>query len=199
MSDLSDIDGVGPARAETLQEAGYETIHDVATADEDELDEALGSGATASTIIEAAQEEDEEEANFEPADETEEVESEDDEEVEVEEDDVEAEPDGDSDDGYRFDLNRNQQNHLLRALVEQEVNARRTNQPGRVEAVLDAIEEVRSGEPYDLTEQQLNLMYSGINQLENEYRGLRGISGFTSEVRDARIVIDNARKDAHGD
>lgn len=69
MDDLTLINGVGPATASTLIDAGYETIEDVATADLDDLEEFVGSKAeafiaAASELVAAAQEP--EEASPEP-------------------------------------------------------------------------------------------------------------------------------------
>ena len=47
MDDLTLINGVGPATASTLNDAGYETIEDVATADLEDLEEIVGAKADA--------------------------------------------------------------------------------------------------------------------------------------------------------
>lgn len=47
MDDLTLINGVGPATASTLNDAGYETIEDVATADLEDLEEIVGAKAEA--------------------------------------------------------------------------------------------------------------------------------------------------------
>lgn len=44
MPELTDINGVGPAKAETLRENGYESVEDVANADEEELEAVDGVG-----------------------------------------------------------------------------------------------------------------------------------------------------------
>jgi hypothetical protein len=47
VDDLTLINGVGPATASTLNDAGYETIEDVATADLEDLEEIVGAKADA--------------------------------------------------------------------------------------------------------------------------------------------------------
>ena len=65
MDDLTLINGVGPATASTLNDAGYETIEDVATADLEDLEEIVGAKADA--FIASANELIAEEAPEEPA------------------------------------------------------------------------------------------------------------------------------------
>jgi len=45
--DLTDIAGVGPARAEELREAGYETVEDLAAAGQDDLSDVVGNALAA--------------------------------------------------------------------------------------------------------------------------------------------------------
>jgi len=52
-ADLTDISGVGDAKAETLREAGFETVDDVRAADQDELAEVEGVGNALAARIKA--------------------------------------------------------------------------------------------------------------------------------------------------
>ncbi|AEN06118.1 50S ribosomal protein L32e [Halolamina sp.] len=84
--ELEDISGVGPSKAETLREAGYETVEDLKAASQSELAEVDGVGNALAARIKAdvggLEVEAETEAEIE--DETEEEESEATEEVETE-------------------------------------------------------------------------------------------------------------------
>jgi len=52
-NDLTDIPNVGPSRAETLREAGFETKAEVEAASKEELAEVNGIGSTTAAAIEA--------------------------------------------------------------------------------------------------------------------------------------------------
>ena len=80
--DLTDIGGVGTARAEELRSAGFETVEDLAAADEDDIADVVGN-ALAARI----------KADVGGLEVTEETEA----EVEIEEEEKEAEPESDED------------------------------------------------------------------------------------------------------
>ncbi|MFC6835193.1 50S ribosomal protein L32e [Halomarina ordinaria] len=88
VAELTDISGVGEAKAESLREAGFETVEDVRAASQDELAEADGIGNALAARIKAdvggleLREEDETEAEIE--DETPEAEAPAEEDVETE-------------------------------------------------------------------------------------------------------------------
>jgi hypothetical protein len=168
MTDLQEIDGIGPSYAEELEANGFDDAEAVAEADPDDIDEMLDS-LDGHQVVEAA---------------TAEVESDEDDE----DDDTgvyEIEPDFDED----------QRNHLIRALVTQEVQARRRNDSSRAEAIRDAIGQVIEGEPYEMTMEQLDAAYTGANQLESEYRGTRGLGSFTTKIRGIRNTFKDARQE----
>lgn len=165
MTDLTDVEGIGPSYAETLQEDGYEDAVDLAEADPAELDELLDR-ADGETLVEAAQAEvetDEETAG----------------------DLLEIAP------GFT-DV---QENYLLRALIDQATAARRTNNHDQVEVIEQAIASVKDGEPYHLTLEQCSQAYTGTNQLEQELRSDRNINDLVSEVRRVKQVFQQARQD----
>ena len=54
-NDLTDIPNVGPSRAETLRDAGFETKADVEAASKEELAEVNGIGSTTAAAIEAGE------------------------------------------------------------------------------------------------------------------------------------------------
>lgn len=169
MTDLQEIDQIGPSYAEELESAGYDSAESVASADADELDGVLDT-LDGETIVSNAEDE---------VEETEEAEEEDDAGPFV------LEPGFDED----------QRNHLIRALVTEEVQARRRNNSDRAEAVRDAIQTVIDGEPYEFTMGQLDVAFRGTNQLEAEYRGTRGLGSFTTKVRAVRDTFKDARQE----
>ena len=86
IQELEDISGVGPSKAESLREAGYETVEDVKAASQSELAQVEGVGNALAARIKA------DVGGLEVAEETEaEVEEETEEPVEAEEEDVETE------------------------------------------------------------------------------------------------------------
>lgn len=169
MTDLTDIDGVGPAYAEELEDSGYESAEDVADADPDELDDVLASASGEDLVESATEEVDDEPATTDDAD--------------------------DSDLISLGELNEDQVNHAIYALVNREINARQTNDRDNVEIVKDAIDELRGDPPYEFTLDQLTQLYTGINQHENDLRSRRGIGGFVSEIRNLRTDVQDARSE----
>lgn len=96
MPSITDVKGVSDSRAEDLADEGYNSVEDIATADEDELTEVDGVGpSTADDLIGSAQEILQEEHGVEAEDEPEQEETEE-EDVTIEdlEEINEEEPDG---------------------------------------------------------------------------------------------------------
>lgn len=186
MVELTEIDDVGPSRADDLQEAGYDEAEDVADADPDDLDGMFGT-TSGDALVSNAQ--DATSLGDEVVDEV------------VEEVVEESEDEGADEDPAKTEthtlepgFSTDQEHHLMAALVNQEISARQSNNAGRKEAAHDAIEQVRDGEPYEFTLEQLSLAYTGSNQLEAEYRGTRGLSPLVGEIRGVRDVFQNARQ-----
>lgn len=172
-TDLTEIDGVGPSYAEELSEAGYESAEDVAEADEDELDKLIGTingsdlRASATDLVGDQGQSDGQEQS-------------------VDDDTVE----------FDMDLSTDQRNHLIKALVNEEIRARKTNSKSEVESAKEAIEMVIEGEPpYQFTRQQLDAGYRSTNQLESEYRSQRGVGSFTTQIRHLNQAFQQARKE----
>lgn len=185
MTELTDIDSIGPSRADDLRDAGYDSAEAVADADPSNLDELFGT-ASGDELVSNAQ--DATALGDTVPDDTDDDADDGDDEVADDDESVETftlEP-GFSD---------TQEYHLIAALVDQEISARRSNNTDRLEQTQDAIASVRTGEPYEMTLKQLSIAYTGINQLESEYRGTRGLGQFVGGVRDIRNVFQNARKE----
>jgi large subunit ribosomal protein L32e len=66
--ELTDIAGVGPARAEELREAGYETVEALAAADQDDLSDAVGNALAARIKADVADVEVDEDADADVSD-----------------------------------------------------------------------------------------------------------------------------------
>lgn len=182
MTDLTEIGGVGPSYAEDLQEAGYDSAEDVADANGEEIDTIIDTGDGAE-IVSNAQDE------VTVGDDVDVVEEEADEE--------DADDNPDTSEYYTFEpgFSDEQEHHLIAALVNEEVNARRRNNAGRLAATQEAIRSVREGEPYEFTLEQLTVAYTATNQLQSEYRGTRGLSNFVSNVREVSQFFQTARQD----
>lgn len=180
MTALTDIDGVGPAYAEELEEAGYNTAEDVASADADTVDDVLASADGAELVQSARAVADgessvsDEESDSEPSETSHE----------------------DADDdliSFAPDFNVDQRNHLISALVDREINARRTNQGGKVESIRETIDVFLGEEPYRLELDQISTAYTAINQHEQDLRSQRGIAGFISEIRAIKNELQEVR------
>lgn len=97
MPEITDVKGVSDSRAEDLDEEGYSSVEDIATADEDELTDVGGVGpSTAEDLIDSAQGllQEEHGVDAEPEPEAEEEEPEEDVTIEDLEEINEEEPDG---------------------------------------------------------------------------------------------------------
>lgn len=167
MTELESIDGVGPSYATELASAGYDDAEAVASADPDELAGVLDTMTGEELVSNATDVVDQDEAP----------------------------KSNDTDGPYTLepDFDPVQEYQLLYALMNEFVKANRTNNIDRTEAALDALDDVRSGEPYEFTMAQLSIAYTGTNQLESEYRGTRGLSNFVSQMRDVKNVFQAAR------
>jgi predicted RecB family nuclease len=174
MTDLTDIDGIGPSYAEELEDNGYGSAEAVADADPDELDSIIDThdGETLVANAEAAIESDRDEFESAPVY--------DDEPIEL-----------------GLDLDDDQRNHLIKGLVNEEIRARRTNKAGDLERMKDAIQQVIDGDDLEFTKQQLDAAYRAVNGLESEYRSQRGVGTFTTKLRTLKDDLQSIRAEHH--
>jgi len=93
--ELTDIAGVGPARAEELREAGYETVEDLAAASQDDLSDVVGNALAARIKADIADVEVDEDADADVAEADAEA---DDAEADADEADADTGDDADEDD-----------------------------------------------------------------------------------------------------
>lgn len=178
MTEISDIEGVGPAYAETLTSAGYDSAEAIADENSDELDGLIDT-VSGGVLKERAEEAAELEETVDSDEETEETES-------------------DTDDGpftLEPDFSVDQENYLMYALLNESTQARRRSNGDRFEAAQEAIEDVKSGEPYEFTREQLNIAYTATNQLESEHRQTRGLSDLTGEMREMVTYFKEKRQE----
>ncbi len=185
MSDnLKEIDGVGPAREDNLNEAGYETYSDLGEADYEQLaeeiprmpeDSALEIVVQAQNLaeLEEAEVEDEESEDGDADAETEDAVE------EAEEDAVEeAEEDEDGETQYSVELSfdgEHQYDTFYHTLVEERCNLQRTNRAGAesYEKMLQSMQRTSPDESYtvDLTEDELNDLHNAVLEQRIDYQG----------------------------
>lgn len=165
MTELTEISGIGPSYANSLEDEGYDTAEAVADADPDDLDDVVGT-KSGESIVEAA-------VNVVGVD------------NDVEDDLYELEP----------DISVDQRNYLLKSLVQQETKARRVNNQDKVDRLKDVIQQVIDGEPYTLSENQIADVYEATNQMEQELLRDRNIHSFVSTVREVNDFFKAKRMD----
>lgn len=187
MTDLEEINGIGPGRADTLEEDGYHTAEDVANAKPENIGEII-QAADGGEIVSNAQ------AIADKGDiDGESVDEEEDDSVEEE---TEPEEPGDIEVVFDMDLSTTQRNHVIGALLNEEIKTRRTNRRDKRELVQEAVNMFIEGDhPYELTLEQLNTLYRGLNEIESEYRSTRGLSSFVGEIRSVKNEVQELRSE----
>lgn len=193
MTELSNIDGVGPAMEERLEENGYEDVEALAEAEEDELsevkqvtsDKALDFIVQAQNLIEDADGEDEElegdEFDLTPSelsDEQEEKEEQSDdveEEIVEEEEESEVEPQQQEISVYPIQLTFDsmlEYDVFHAALMRRHERVYTGNQTAAdtLQKCLDGLDNFEKAE-YELDEQELNELHSAVLQQRTNYQG----------------------------
>jgi predicted RecB family nuclease len=208
--DYQEIDGIGPAREEKLNNEGYETYAELGEADHEELAEninRLSEDAALDLVVQAQNLADLEEAEVEEEPEVEEDEGEevgpeealeelpDDEELEEEE--AESEDEGETtfdvvmnfDGEYEYDT-------FYHTLIEERCNLRRTNRTG-VESYEKMMESMRAIDvdgqfTVEMTGDELNDLHNAVMEQRHDYQGenlidymdaLRSVEDSVNEVR----------------
>lgn len=197
MSDLTELDGVGPTRSERLEEEGYQEVTDVASADHEDLaedidvpeDTALEFVVQAQNLIqvpETIEEEDEPENtefDLEPKDVSDEVDETEDEEEEV----VEAEEDSLSDEeieevveeeieeeySVTLSFNERLEYDTFHDAVMSRWQDVYTSRQGAADALRKCLDGLDSHDSvsYELTESELNELHSAVSQQTTRYQG----------------------------
>jgi hypothetical protein len=181
--DLTEIESVGPARADELVAAGYETVPDVANADEDDLD-ALFDTTSGEALVSNAQ------AVVSDSDESVGV---------VEGGDASVATDDEQVVTIEDVFTDVQEYYLIAALSERATTARRQNNFGRLEDIESLIASIRTGGPYELTAEQIAIAYTAANEKMRDFQSTRGISNLVAEIRDVRDTFQDERRTLSSD
>jgi hypothetical protein len=189
--DFSELDNVGPARSEYLEEAGYESFEDLADTEPDDVaedidvpnDTALGLIVQAQNIVEEREAEVEEsepdvteEDLEEMVEEMEEMEEEvvDEEVYDEEVEDVEEEPKGEETFEVELSLDKYSHEALFHAAMQQKVTLERTNRKGEApfDHILDTLRNNDDGEVLLLFEEdELNNVHNAVRKKRIDYKG----------------------------
>lgn len=193
--ELTDIDGVGPARSDSLVDAGYDSVELLAMSDADEVaedvdipeDTALEFVVQAQNMVadendseeaEEAADESEEEDDPMPADLAEPAESDDTDDVENADtsDEDESENEVEEDPVYELTVDLETDAHYdsyMTALYNAYERRVGSNQ-NALDAINHALDEARynNGEvTHELSEYELNTLHASVSQQVNEYKG----------------------------
>lgn len=205
MTDVTDITGIGPSKADTLAENGFETVEDIATADVDELAavDGVGDDRAAEFVLDAeglldTEEGDEDDEIEETVDEeafdlTPESADEDEDpvqEVEETEDDTDE-----TDEPYSVTLSFDSQlqyDVLHAALMRHHEDVYTSNQPAS-DATQDLLDGLGTdGGTYELTEFELNTLHTAIKQTRVHYQG-ENLIDHMDALRSVEQQVDDAR------
>jgi len=216
VAEITDINGVGPAKAETLEEEGYESVEDIAGADPDELAEVNGVGDDrALEYIVGAEDvlaESHDEFDLTPSEVGEELEddedgpdadvsaSDDEDDPSVAEDDeppVDATEDDESEPEYEvtFDFENQMQYDVYHAALMRH-NERVTHQPATdlMEKCLSGLYGNEEEVTYQFTEYELNTLHAAVKQARTGFQGANDIPQM-----DALKVIEGQLDDARAE
>lgn len=191
MTQVTDITGIGPAKAETLEEEGYGTVEEIAEADRETLaavdgvgeDRALEFIVGASDLLEEGQEEeleeeeDGDEFDLKPSEVADEINGEDEEEEDEDEpvEDESVEEESNEEDSYTVDINfetRLQYHTFHAAIMRYHENIYSSNQPysQAMQKILDGFTDYDSLS-YELSEEELNTLHTAVKQARTSYQG----------------------------
>lgn len=213
--DFQELDGVGPAREEKLNDEGYETYEELGEADHEELADTinrLSEDSALDLVVQAQNAADLEEAEVEESGDEEEVEPEkaleelpDEDELEEElndlEDEVEEESEpepepepeveGEATFSVTLDFDGvHEYDTFYHTLIEERCNLRRTNRAG-VESYEKMLASLRDTSPngsftVELDEDELNDLHNAILEQRIDYQGENLI-----DYMDALRVVEN--------
>jgi hypothetical protein len=202
MTDLSDLTGVGPATAEELESEGY-TVADVADADADEIEQYLTPSVDPSETI-ADAEDATEDTTADTSTATEAVEAATDESGTDSEADSETDMDEIGADEILVEFSEPVDDDLMyaimRAVLDKELDARRTNNFDRHETTMELVDKLarqyEADDPtYAYTFEELNVLYTALNDEQRNLAGTTGISTFSGRVKNARDDVQQVRRD----
>jgi hypothetical protein len=222
VAEMTDVKGIGPSKAETLEEHGYDSVESLANADPEELAEVKGVGSDraleykvgAENLIEAEEELEEETGgdsfDLTPAEVSDEIDSEDadddvsesDDEDDAEDSDDEEDADDDSDEPetepeYEVVFNFNNQMHydVFHAALMRH-NERVSHQPATdlMEKCLSGLYGNEKEVTYMLTEYELNTLHAAVKQTRTNYQGANDIAQMDA-LKEVEAQLDEARSE----
>jgi nucleotidyltransferase/DNA polymerase involved in DNA repair len=217
MVNIDDITGIGPTKAEKLEENGYESVEDVAQADPANLEEISGISEERALeyMISAGEllddesedesdeelEEGEEEFDLTPAEVSEETEeSEDNESEEEEEIDSEDTDDASEEEEEPYEVSlsfasKTEYDVYHAALMRHHERVYTSYQPDAdaMQKLLDGLTDVDSV-TYELTESELNTLHTAVKQTRNNYQGDNMI-----DHMDALVKVENQIEEARSE
>lgn len=211
--ELTDIDGVGDGRADSMAEAGYESVEDVATANADELAESVNylPEDTALEVIVAAGDMVDEERNTEDAEsDSEEVEEEDgpmpselaeasEESADEPDDAADSDDEPEGEESYELVVNLETDEHYdayMTALFNAYETRVGSNQ-NALDAISNALDDARynSGEvTHNLTAYELNTLHASVSQQVTTYKGMNMITHMDA-MRDLLAQVNEVRNE----
>lgn len=179
--DLTDISGVGPARAEKLTNAGFGDVESVASADEEDLDDVLSAGADADEIVANARET-----------------LLDDDNDEADEDDSSLNADPREKTKTLTIDDAQTARYLYKGLIDDELRLRKQNKVDEADEVVELgdrlLADVGSdGGTIEVDLDDLSRLYTAVRNIEQEFQQTRGITHLVGKLRNARTDIQELR------
>lgn len=185
-TDLTEISGIGPSRAESLREAGFEYAEDVATAPLSMLEEPLGPSADPEEIrsnaLDATADDDVEETTDEEGG---------------------ASSDGEDPRGKTRTLtidDRDTAIYLVGGLIDENLRLKMRNKYDEADEIVGLINRMmdemsEGGGEIDVDLDDLSVLYTSVRNVEQEFQGTRGITDLVGQMRSARVQIQELRSE----
>lgn len=181
MVEITDITGIGPSKADDLEDEGYESVEDIAQADPDNLsdisgiseDRALEYMVSAGDLLDDSEDDEEssgDEFDLTPDEVGEELQED---EEDDEDDEAEAEPEEEPEYTVTVEFDNRLQYHTFHAaIMRYHEDVYTSNQPysDTMQKILDGLSGTESA-TYELTGTELNTLHTAVKQARTEYQG----------------------------
>lgn len=204
----TELSGVGDDTADDLADHGFDSVEDIAAASIQDIAAVDGFGETrAEEIHEQARGliiDDEDDGDDEATDSTTDDEydgdyGEPEAGKRVDTDDKDETDDVAANDGtysISLDIDDDVHRHLCAALVETELTKRQHHRTGEVADVADIVRQLHDdATALSLSESQVHLLYTAINDRVNEYRGDHSLDDLTTKMDTVRQAVNDFRQD----
>lgn len=203
MVQIDDITGIGPTKAEKLEDNGFESVEDVAEADPADLEEISGISedraleymVSAGDLLDDESSEEGEEFDLTPSEVSDELKDSDESSDASETDE---EPDDES--ASTFDVTLSFEEKIEydvyhAALMRQLETVYTSNQPAAdaIQGFLDELDDFNSVS-YELTEYELNTLHTAVKQTRSEYQGNNLIDQMDA-LNKVEDQVDEARQE----